>query len=72
MLKQKSGFTVDVTPRKILLTYEDYELVCEALAGISRKSRIGISKLTEKRKKLMRRIVTDWKKEDEVEDGRRN
>lgn len=72
MLQQKAGFTVDVTPRKILLDYKQYECICEALAGITSKARVRVRDYTERRKKLMRYIVTEWKKQDEVRDERRN
>lgn len=65
MKQQVRGIRVDVTPRNIMLTWEHFEAICEALHGLNSRSGPGGGDQRQKRGKIASYLIKEWHKQDE-------
>lgn len=66
MKKQIGGLIIDVRERDICLTWRQFEVICEALHGLSMKSGKTEEQIRKERLKVARELVKKWKEKDGV------
>ena len=66
MKKQIGGLAIDITERSICLSWRQFEVICEALHGLSTKSGKTREQIRKERLEVARDLVKKWKEKDEV------
>lgn len=66
MKKQIGGIFIDTKERSICLTWKQFEVICEALHGLSTRSGKTIAQVRKERLEVARELVKKWKEKDGV------